>query len=98
LDPERVDELEDGMLRVEDVGQVLMSAFASLEKPVHFGGKTPEAEAADDSNFERFRAFDHGLESFRAEGDTLKEHFSQVATYVLLRLLPCSDDLVGFLP
>src|SRR5579862_8101993 len=97
LEAERVHELEDRMLRTEDVTEVVLCALSPLQKPMNFAGDAPQTEAPDDGEFDGFRAFNHRLKRFRTEGDTLKEHFPQILTYILLRLPPRRDDLVRFL-
>ena len=97
LEAERVHELEDRILRVENVTEVVLCSLPPLEKLINFAGDPPQTEAPDDGEFERFRPFYHRLQRFPAQGGTLKEHFPQILTYILLRLSPCCDDLVRFL-
>jgi hypothetical protein len=42
------------MLRAENVAEVVLCAFASLEKPMNLGGDAPQAEATDDGAFDWF--------------------------------------------
>ena len=80
LEPERVHQSEDGVLCMENLGEVMMGAFAPLEESMHRAGNAPQTDTANDGKFEQVRALDNGLESFRAEDNLLKENFSKIFT------------------
>ena len=85
------------MLCFFDFGEVVASFVLVFSEAVEFGGDAPDADAADEEEFEGFGAFDQGLECFGSECCSFEEDLPKVVAEVAFRVPPGCDDAFCFL-